>query len=90
MNIPVIINSKHTRTGLAVKYPLGRIEEVILEEGKKIIGTCNGESPCEKWHPAKNKHERPFCLMAVGMHGDLFLMDPETFGCRPYWKKKEK
>lgn len=39
MNIPVIIKHK-TRTGLAVKYPMGKIEEVILEEGMYLSGTC--------------------------------------------------
>lgn len=45
MDIPVIINYK-TRTGLAIKYPMGKIEEVILQEDKTLIGTCGD---CDAW-----------------------------------------
>ena len=75
MNIPIIINYK-TRTGLAVKYPLGKIEEVILQEGLTIIGTCG------------DCYSEDDCIIKSFVM-DSFDEKPSKFGCS-YRKEKEK
>lgn len=87
MNIPVIIRHK-TRTGLAVKYPMGRIEEVILSEGMKLIGTC-GE--CRYWVGASfiNKMDGVDFICGHPRMQEICDRFGENDGCR-HWKEKER
>ena len=97
MNISVVKKHKDTRTGYAVVSSLGRVEEVLLEEGKELIGTCE---TCEFW-PGDNQscdqltdiliHEYSGFDIEL-MNGDydisLNLIPPKTFKCGAWEEKK--